>query len=213
MVEQNSPDCQEKSGVILDSAGFFKRVCLVLSTESTTEIGRRVGLSKSAINLWKKGQMPGGTTLEGVVRVANVANVSLEWLLTGQGEMPTIRTRQQRAEEAAAFLRDHFKPEVAAALKQWAGNDPELLCEFACVLVEKALQMQPSSRTIAEVAADYMASTTKGKKGSATERDDVEVDVEARTASTSDLAESDNNGRRPSGLDAPAVDGPDESED
>ena len=165
MVEQNSPECQEKSEATLDSKGFFKRVCLALGTESPTEIGRRIGLSKSAIGLWKKGNMPGGATIKGVVSVANVANVSLDWLMTGKRYEPTIQTKLQNAERAGAFLmNNYFKPEVAAALKQWAGNNGEMVCALVCLLAEKALAIQPPSRTIAEIAADYLAPTSKEEK-------------------------------------------------
>lgn len=71
--------------MILDPQGFFGRVCKVLNAKNAPEIARKLGISKHAVYLWEKGNMPGVNHLRNVARAAEVGGVSLHWLLTGTG--------------------------------------------------------------------------------------------------------------------------------
>jgi transcriptional regulator with XRE-family HTH domain len=59
-----------------------------LKKMSTKELGRLVGITGSAVRLWKTG---GGIKTENFEKLADVLGVRLEWLTTGPGEMNVDR--------------------------------------------------------------------------------------------------------------------------
>lgn len=69
--------------MMLDSSGFYERVCEATGSRSAPEIARILGISKQTVYGWERGKMPGLKGLKNIVRVCEVGNVSLEWLLTG----------------------------------------------------------------------------------------------------------------------------------
>ena len=75
--------------MLLDPEGFFDRVRRAMGTNSVPEIAKKLNISKHAVYFWEKGQMPGLKGLKNVIRIAEVSNTSLEWLLTGNGPSAT----------------------------------------------------------------------------------------------------------------------------
>ena len=80
---------------MLDSAGFYKRVCEAMGTESPVEIARKLGMTKHSAYAWSKGGMPGMNRLSAIARLSKLKSISIHYLLTGEGPsgiMPTPAT-------------------------------------------------------------------------------------------------------------------------
>ncbi|PYP87114.1 MAG: hypothetical protein DMF61_10735 [Blastocatellia bacterium AA13] len=128
---------------MLDRTGFYKRVCQALGIDSAPEIGRRLGVTKHAIYLWKKGSMPGYAALRTVARVAELGNTSIQWLLTGEGEAPkNTLSSQETGNVVKFFMNTHMTPEIAAQLTKRAGDDGDELARLICSLVEQGLDAE-----------------------------------------------------------------------
>lgn len=65
-----------------DTAAFQARLTSLIGQQSTSAFARKVGLSESLIRKYLAGSEP---SLSKANQIAQRANVSLEWLATGQG--------------------------------------------------------------------------------------------------------------------------------
>ena len=72
---------------MLDTAGFYKRVCEAMGTDSPVEIARKLGMTKHAAYAWSKGGMPGKSRLGMVARLSMRTGTSIHYLLTGEGSL------------------------------------------------------------------------------------------------------------------------------
>ena len=116
-----------------------------MGIDSPPEIGRRLGVTKHAIYLWKKGKMPGYTALRTVARVAELGNISIQWLLTGEGEAPP-----ERKHGIGDLVESHLKPETASKIRERAGNDADKMARLICSLVEQGLEAEQFIRAQSE---------------------------------------------------------------
>lgn len=82
--------CQGKNKALLDSTNFFDRVCSALGIPNVygakAKVAEITGISKTAVGLWDKGEMPGKESLQNLARISELSGTSLHWLLTGEGE-------------------------------------------------------------------------------------------------------------------------------
>lgn len=73
----------------LDTDNFFARICEALSLENTygvqAEIAQILDISPTAVGFWKK-KPPGADGLRNIIKIAELSNTSLHWLLTGKGD-------------------------------------------------------------------------------------------------------------------------------
>lgn len=74
---------------------FASRLKLLIGNESARKFALRVGVSETMIRKYLKGGVPG---LDIAVRIAEEANVNLEWLATGIGEMDALSADAPNAE-------------------------------------------------------------------------------------------------------------------
>ena len=72
---------------MLDTAGFYKRVCEAMGTDSPVEIARKLGMTRHAAYAWSKGGMPGKSRLGMVARLSMLTGTSIHYLLTGEGSL------------------------------------------------------------------------------------------------------------------------------
>lgn len=81
---------------------------------SITDAASRVGMSRTSVSQWVAGHKTPDT--QNLGRFANVADVSLSWLMDGTGPVPdlTPKTKIKRAKSEAA------KPEPAKGLRAFA---------------------------------------------------------------------------------------------
>lgn len=150
---------------MLDPKGFYKRVCKALGLESAPEIGRRLGLTKHAIYLWKKGKMPGYAALQTVARVAELGNTNIQWLLTGEGEAPkNTLTSQETGNVVKFFMNTHMKPEVAEQLTERVGDDGDELARLICSLVEQGLDAERFIASQSEKAKELRPTARPARK-------------------------------------------------
>ena len=61
---------------------FGERLRAAFNNAKNAEIARKIGVSESAVKNYLDGRVPDG---EKLVRIANLTNCNLHWLLTGQG--------------------------------------------------------------------------------------------------------------------------------
>jgi transcriptional regulator with XRE-family HTH domain len=66
----------------VDYAGMWERIREALGAQTAPEVARALDLSRQTVYDWQKGKIPGLDTL---VRIADLGNVSLHWLVTGEG--------------------------------------------------------------------------------------------------------------------------------
>ncbi len=73
----------------LDTDNFFARICEALSLENVygvqAEIAQILDITPTAVGFWKK-KPPGAEGLKNIIRIAELSNTSLHWLLTGKGD-------------------------------------------------------------------------------------------------------------------------------
>ncbi len=92
---------------------FSERLKQLLDAEglSKSALARSVGASPTAISLYVRGRLPEPNILLGIARTFNV---SMEWLLTGEG--PMTRAEAKTEIGAAANLESYGLPEEARLL-------------------------------------------------------------------------------------------------
>ncbi|MDQ3821040.1 MAG: helix-turn-helix domain-containing protein, partial [Acidobacteriota bacterium] len=61
---------------------LWERIQQAIGSSGAPETARIMGLAKPSVYDWQKGKMPGLDTL---IRIARMGNVSLHWLITGEG--------------------------------------------------------------------------------------------------------------------------------
>src|SRR4051794_23923362 len=66
------------------SEEFTQRLQRAFDYASMAEIARRIGVPHATVRNYFQGRMPAPDVL---IKIANETNVSLNWLLTGKGEM------------------------------------------------------------------------------------------------------------------------------
>ncbi len=67
---------------IFSSSSFADRLRQVIGDEAIYAFGRRAGISDTALRSYLKGSVPG---IDKAVKIAQVGQVSLNWLITGEG--------------------------------------------------------------------------------------------------------------------------------
>lgn len=81
--------CQPESEPMVDKSKFisalWKRITTVCQSDNVAEIGRRFGVTRHAAYKWERGENP--PELLKLIEFARSNNVSLDWLLTGEGPM------------------------------------------------------------------------------------------------------------------------------
>ncbi|MCC6824575.1 MAG: helix-turn-helix domain-containing protein [Acidobacteria bacterium] len=67
------------------NSAFIERLHLTFEHRSMAEVGRMLGVPHATIrNYYQEGRLPSAEVL---IKIANTTNVSLNWLLTGRGDM------------------------------------------------------------------------------------------------------------------------------
>jgi transcriptional regulator with XRE-family HTH domain len=98
--------------------GFGERLKLAIGDEAINAFAKKAGVGESLIrNYIKRGTTPG---LDKVIVLAETANVSLDWLILGKGEMRDSGSKGQARDSDNPELRPGFaalpKPEIAPIL-------------------------------------------------------------------------------------------------
>jgi transcriptional regulator with XRE-family HTH domain len=101
----------DKKGHSMDYNKIFERMLEASNLKKGSEIARLTGITPQAIsNFRKKGEMPAGF----ILRFAETFNISVDWLLTGNGDKIRDRDRYLRQDGLGAVgikaLSD-FKPD------------------------------------------------------------------------------------------------------
>lgn len=115
---------QQESATLLDSAGFYKRVCEALGIDpgrgAKAKIAKIVGITKTTAGSWEQGEMPGARSLQSLESISKLSNASLHWLLTGKGPKEVIETStasavkiEPRESEVSPEIRQAIRKELA----------------------------------------------------------------------------------------------------
>ena len=89
---------------------FIARLNSAFDHASMADVARRLGIPHATVRNYYQGRMPAPEVL---IKIANVTNVSLNWLLTGSGEM---YGNQKPAIGLGRFLEDKIAELIAEAL-------------------------------------------------------------------------------------------------
>lgn len=129
---------------MLDSEHFFERVCEALGIHNglgaKSKIAQRLGISKTSVGLWEKGEMPGRNSLESLDKIAQLSNASLHWLLTGEG--PMLVTGKEDASAAPDVVRAGL-PKSGETI---AGGDIEALKALIRSVIQEEMADRPKKR-------------------------------------------------------------------
>src|SRR3954451_4492177 len=72
----------------MDNADYVTRLNKVFANASMAEVARRLGVPHATVqNYYRKGRLPATEVLR---KIAEVTNVSLNWLLLGTGDMYAV---------------------------------------------------------------------------------------------------------------------------
>ena len=74
---------QKESKETPTTNSLWKRIQQALGTSGVPETASVVGLTKPSVYDWQKGKPP---SLDTLIKIARLGNVSLHWLITGEGE-------------------------------------------------------------------------------------------------------------------------------
>lgn len=111
---------------LLDSQGFFSRICEALGEHDSygaqARIADKLGISRTAVGQWKEGQMPGRESLQNVALVAELSNTSLHWLLTGEGE----RSLEPKKPNVVAIFKEIIRDVVREEISARAADDDDI---------------------------------------------------------------------------------------
>lgn len=121
---------QKQSKAVHNSEGLWERIQQALGTSGVPETARVMGLTKPSVYDWQKGKMPGLDTL---VKIARVANVSLHWLITGEGSRSVFPSQ----ESASVF--EHLRKTEREIVQRLADEEGHSLQEEMSELIAEAL--------------------------------------------------------------------------
>jgi hypothetical protein len=110
--------------------GLWERIQQALGTSGAPETARIMGLAKPSVYDWQKGKMPGLDTL---IRIARMGNVSLHWLITGEGP----RTIDQSQIEVSSF--DNLRKTEREIIQRLAEEEGRSVQEQMSELIVEAL--------------------------------------------------------------------------
>lgn len=85
----------EENNFLIDQAGLWDRIKEALDAKNAREVSEITGVTKQSAHDWQRGKTP---SLEMMLGIASRGNVSLHWLVTGQGHRKvTLLNRKQSA--------------------------------------------------------------------------------------------------------------------
>lgn len=113
-----------------NTGSVWERIQQALGSSSAPETARIMGLTKPSVYDWQKGKLPGLDTL---IKIARLGNVSLHWLITGEGSRTIIEGRP----EASAF--DHLRKTEREIVQRLAEQEGRSVEEQLSELVVEAL--------------------------------------------------------------------------
>lgn len=118
--------CQLKTSRFVNLMGishFGARLRLAFKNAKNAEIARQIGVSEAAIKNYVDGRIPDA---EKLIKIRNLTNCSLDWLLTGEGS-PMIGGRHEFDIEHSIELHDDWRQ----VMKDWydfeGGEMPDTL--------------------------------------------------------------------------------------
>ena len=101
-----------------DFEGIIRRMLTALNAKNTVHLADLIGTSQSTISTWRmRKKVPESS----IGKVTKLANVSYEWLETGEGEM-----RPAKAGETAALNLQLVRAVVEAVLEHLEKEDKDL---------------------------------------------------------------------------------------
>lgn len=113
------------------SADVISRLKLAIGTKSDSELGTALGVPPQTISSWKsRDSVPYAKCVE----VAEERNISLDWLLTGDGPMRRGEPETRVQEAPAAYV---ISPHERAILELFRSLDEEAQRELQSVAAEK----------------------------------------------------------------------------
>ena len=122
--------CQLENKVSPISQSVWERIQDLLHLETAPEIARKLGLAPPSVYDWKKGKLP---SLDTLLRIAELGNASLHWLVTGKGPKWIDRATEMEAGEVAVFFgpREHqiIQKLAAESKRQFEDEVRELVLE------------------------------------------------------------------------------------
>lgn len=121
--------------------GLWHRIVRALGAKNARDVARRLGISDSSVSDWRRqGQVP---SLENLVRIAQLGNTTLDWLLLGgepgRRELSVSESLFEKISEIAAADGCGVREEIERLLNQGL-----LAREFARSLIP----LMESARTV-----------------------------------------------------------------
>lgn len=136
---------------------IISRLMTAFGAKTAIELAGFIGKNQSTISKWRsRGKVPNGV----IAQVAALTNVNYDWLLTGKGEMHSIKGKIER---------DHLDPELArmimAELQSRKGKEPLQLSATDAAIIEMLHDMpeEDRKRVEYEIMTAWVACRRKGR--------------------------------------------------
>ncbi len=139
--------------------GLWDRITIALGTDKTGEIAAKMGLSASSISDWKNKN----PSLDNLIRIAKIGNVTLDWLLTGLDR----QSKTQDAEEGdgglvGSFLHTCVPDETADKIRTRAKARNKPLKETLIEILEIGVVAEPLAESVHDFSKVYLAKLKRG---------------------------------------------------
>ncbi|HYE72587.1 MAG TPA: helix-turn-helix domain-containing protein [Blastocatellia bacterium] len=131
---------------------FGARLREAFGNAKNAEIARRLGVSEPAVKNYMEGRVPPSDTL---VKIADLTNCSLHWLLTGEG-MKTIETNNGTSLEKPLEVGDEDEAEMAALFFNYKKLTPEDKAELRKLIafVDEEIERRKNRNENSNLTAD-----------------------------------------------------------
>ncbi len=93
-------------------SGFAARLSELIGSESRAKFASRTGISEGVIRRYESGSQPG---LINLLKIAEAAGVTVNWLATGEGEKMALPPESQEGSEESGTMKgalDNYREEV-----------------------------------------------------------------------------------------------------
>lgn len=84
--------------MLLNNQEMFNRICEALGVTKASEVAEQLGITDGSVSQWKK---TGKIALKTFIRVSELSNASIHWLVTGEGERFVKNTGESKNKSVA----------------------------------------------------------------------------------------------------------------
>ena len=136
--------------------GFSERLQLIIGSDARTKFASKCGIGENSLRQYLSGSIPG---IDKAVAIAKAGNVTLEWLITGNGPM-------RRGDADSDFARNYVLIPQMSHVEAAAGHgleviseEPDKMTAFRREWITNTMELDPDRLALIKVSGDSMTPT------------------------------------------------------